>query len=77
MTDFTNNVSWAAHENKSARDSSTEYKVYFTLILLAALPNCTLLWAYSLVRNVALPEQGPIRKAWSEAQSITPRIFWG
>ncbi len=77
MSDFTNDASWTTQGDKAARSSSHEYKVYFTLILLAALPICTLLWAYSLVRNTALPEQGPIRKAWSEAQSITPRIFWG
>ena len=62
MSDLTNNASWNAHESKSASASSNEYKVYFGLILLAALPICTLLWAYALVRNLALPEQGPIRK---------------
>ncbi|WP_439143375.1 cytochrome PufQ [Planktotalea sp.] len=77
MTDFTNDASWSAQDGKSASATSTEYKVYFSLILLAALPICTLIWAFSTVRNVALPEQGPLRKAWSEAHSITPRIFWG
>jgi len=56
MSDFTNDASWTTQGDKAARSSSHEYKVYFTLILLAALPICTLLWAYSLVRNTALPE---------------------
>ncbi len=77
MTDFTNDASWTAQDGKLARSSSTEYKVYFGLILLAALPICAASWTYSLVRHAGLPEQGPIRKAWSEAHSITPRIFWG
>lgn len=74
MTDVTSNTS---HADKTVKTSNSEYRFYFGLILLAALPICTLLWAYGLIRHLQLPAQGPIRAAWSEAQSITPRIFWG
>ena len=77
MTDFTNNRSWSAPEDTQTRTRSSEYQFYFGLILLAAVPICAVLWVYALVRHAKLPAQGPLKKAWSEAQSITPRIFWG
>ena len=77
MTDFTNNRTWSDQEDTQTRARSTEYQVYFALILLAAVPICAVLWIYALVRHATLPAQGPLKKAWSEAQSITPRIFWG
>ena len=77
MTDFTNNRSWSASVEGPTRTRSTEYQVYFGIILLAAIPICLMIWAYTALRHLRLPAQGPLRKAWSEAQSITPRIFWG
>ncbi|MDC1333509.1 cytochrome PufQ [Planktomarina temperata] len=52
-----------------------EYRVYLALIFLAALPFCTVIWAYRLIRHMTLPTLGPIQSAISEARTITPRIF--
>lgn len=75
MTDFTNDI---AHMTDTKRDSKTtgEYRFYFALILMCAVPFCTAIWAYRLIRHAKLPAQGPIRSAISEAHAITPRIFW-
>ncbi len=77
MTDFTNDTSWGSQDSKLHRTSTNEYKFYFGLILLAAVPICVLLWVHAAIRHLSVPAQGPLRRAWSEAQSITPRIFWG
>ena len=55
--------------------SKNEYRVYLALIFLAALPFCTVIWAYRLIRHMKLPTLGPIQSAISEARTITPRIF--
>jgi hypothetical protein len=52
-----------------------EYYAYFALIFAATLPLTTLTWVLSAARRMALPEKGPIKSAWSQAQIITPRIF--
>ena len=54
-----------------------EYYAYFGLIFLATLPLTTLTWILSAARQMALPEKGPIAKAWSQARIITPHIFHG
>jgi|GEM_PF-716809 hypothetical protein len=61
---------------KHQRRSRTEYSFYFALIFLAALPICILQWVYALVTTTDRLNIGPVRRAWSEAQSVTPRIFW-
>ena len=76
MTDFTNNPTDMSAGSKHHQPSKGEYRVYFTLILLAALPICSVIWTYSLIRHVSLPPKGPLSMAWSEARTITPRIFW-
>jgi TRAP-type C4-dicarboxylate transport system permease small subunit len=45
------------------------------LIFLAALPFCTVIWAFRLIQHMTLPTLGPIQSAISEARTITPRIF--
>ena len=52
-----------------------EYYVYFAVIFLATLPLSFLTWGLSAARRMELPERGPIKAAWSQAQIITPRIF--
>lgn len=75
MTDFTNNhqetVTRTAHHAPSKR----EYYTYFAVIFAATLPLSFLTWALSAARRMELPERGPVKAAWSQAQIITPRIF--
>ena len=72
MTDFTHEIP----DTRRQRDTSTEYRVYLGLIFVAAVPFCTAIWAYRLIRHAKIPAQGPIQSAISEARTITPRIFW-
>lgn len=73
MTDLSNDMSGRA---KKVRQSETEYRVYLALIFIAAIPFCAAIWAYRLIRHMAVPAHGPIHMAISEARTITPRIFW-
>ena len=75
MTDFANEISGLSKQPRRLRHSKNEYRVYLALIFLAALPFCTVIWAYRLIRHMTLPTLGPIQSAISEAHTITPRIF--
>ena len=76
MTDISSDQSVA---RTSARNRSVpnmrEYYVYFAVIFVATLPLSFLTWGLSAARRMELPEKGPIKAAWSQAQIITPRIF--
>lgn len=72
MTDFTSN---APQLRAKANPPKREYYAYFTVIFLAALPLAFLTWALAAARQFALPEKGPIARAWSQARIITPMIF--
>ena len=76
MTDLTNEFPQMSTEPKRHWNSKGEYRLYLGLIFLAAVPICTAIWAYTLVKKSKLPAQGPIQSALSEARTITPRIFW-
>lgn len=52
-----------------------EFRLYFALILLLALPLCMLGWIGALMRQGAWPERGPFARACAEARVITPLIF--
>ena len=74
MTDITNMPTPAAPK-KRHHVPTREYYVYFAVIFVATLPLSFLTWGLSAARQLALPERGPIKSAWSQAQIITPRIF--
>jgi len=61
--------------HRGHRTSKTEFFVYFALIFLVAIPFAVLAWIGSVLRHGRLPATGPIGRAWSEAQRITPMIF--
>jgi len=71
MTDYSVNAPRA----RAQRGSRLEYKVYFALIFLFALPFAALGWAFDLVRRTGVPDRGPVARAWGEARAITPMIF--
>lgn len=81
MTDFTtDHMNFTASASNAprarrARAHQREYYAYFALILLATLPLTCLTWGLSALRRMELPERGPLRSAWTQAQIITPRIF--
>ncbi|XDA98932.1 cytochrome PufQ [Sulfitobacter sp. LCG007] len=52
-----------------------EFRVYFTLILLLALPFATVEWLLCVRRRRSLNLRGPLARAWAEADRITPVIF--
>jgi hypothetical protein len=72
MTDLTSNPpTRTAHERKC----TTEYRVYFTLIFLLALPFETVRWMRDVFRFKTLNMRGPMARAWAEAERTTPMIF--
>lgn len=76
MTDLTNTPTQMTGDAKRHWSSKGEYTFYFALIFLAALPICLIRWIWTAIRQTQLPHQDPVRWAWREAQTITPRIFW-
>ena len=73
MTDFTN-TPMTQSRTRSA-PPKREYYTYFAIIFVATLPLSILTWGLSAARQMSLPERGPVKSAWSQAQIITPRIF--
>ena len=73
MTDFTHET--PVKERRASHVPMREYYAYFALIFVATLPLSILTWVLSAARRLELPERGPIKSAWSQAQIITPRIF--
>ena len=72
MTDFTSD---APMLRSKAAPPKREYYAYFALIFLATLPLALLTWGLTAARQMALPEKGPLAKAWTQARIITPHIF--
>lgn len=71
MSDQTANM--APH--RAERVPKAEFRLYFALILLLALPLTTLGWIGALLREGAWPQRGPVARACAEARVITPMIF--
>ena len=54
-----------------------EFKVYFALILLIAVPVHVVGWVGETVIRGHMPRLDPITRAWKDATAITPMIFRG
>ncbi len=72
MTDLTSNPPQRAH---SSRRRTPEYWLYFVPIFFVALPFTTLRWGREIAERRTLNVRGPMARAWSEADRITPLIF--
>jgi len=72
MTDFTSDTPMTRSRTAPPK---REYYAYFALIFAATLPLAFLTWGLTALRQMALPEKGPIAKAWTQARIITPHIF--
>ena len=75
MTDMTTDTHVAGPSRTKSGPPMREYYVYFAIIFAATLPLALLTWILSAARRMELPERGPIKAAWSQANIITPRIF--
>ena len=72
MTDITN-TPLTRTENRQKR--GVEFKFYFSLIFILAIPVGTERWIANVVRKRSLDVRGPLARAWAEADRITPLIF--
>ncbi|MAM62925.1 cytochrome PufQ [Maritimibacter sp. UBA3975] len=54
---------------------SPEFIIYFTLIFCLAIPMAWLAWVRDVIRLRSLNHLGPLARAWSDADRITPMIF--
>ena len=61
---------------RGARQDRVEFRVYFALIFLFALPSALLACGWHLLRH-GTPCKGPIARARTEAQLLAPMIFRG
>ena len=73
MTDHTS----TGFENMRAhRAPGFEYRIYFAIIFVIALPLSFVSWALGLSRpDDAAGSKGFIGRAWHQASVITPQIF--
>ncbi len=72
MTDLTSNP---PTRTTNERKRTAEYRVYFTLIFLLAVPFEIVRCARDVVHYKTLNMRGPMARAWAEAERTTPLIF--
>lgn len=72
MTDLTSNVPIRTAQE---RKCTAEYRVYFTLIFLLAIPFEMVRCVRDVIRYKTLNMPGPMARAWAEAERTTPMIF--
>jgi len=72
MTDMTSNP---PPRSTTGRRRTAEFWVYFVLIFLLALPFTTFRWVREIAERRTLNVRGPLARAWSEADRMTPLIF--
>lgn len=73
MTDLTSNP--PPRMSVSRRRRTAEFRLYFTLIFVAAIPFGTVSWLRDIFRLQTLNIRGPLARAWAEADRMTPLIF--
>ena len=71
MTDVASGTSKTRGQNRR----SLEYNLYFSLIFVLAIPFATVFWVLDVIRKQTLMLQGPLARAWAEADRVTPLIF--
>lgn len=70
MTDIT-----SSPPPRRNRTRGLEFHAYFALIFLVALPFGCVAWAFDIAARRTLNLPGPLARAWSEADRVTPLIF--
>ena len=71
MTDYSVNIP----RTRVARHDRAEYRIYFGLIFLAALPFGVAGWLISPMTKKSRHSGNPVQRAVAEARAITPMIF--
>ena len=71
MTDMTN----ASVQRTVHRKRGLEFRIYFALIFILAIPVGTERWIANVVRKRSLNTRGPLARAWADADRVTPLIF--
>ena len=71
MTDVASGTSKTRGQNRR----SFEYILYFSLIFVLAIPFATVFWVLDVIRKQTPMLQGPLARAWAEANRVTPLIF--
>lgn len=56
------------------KQSKGEYYAYFAILLALALPINLVIWLVRIAMRKST--DGPIRMAWEQASTVTPKIFW-
>ena len=54
---------------------SLEFSLYFSLIFILAVPFAIVFWLLDVIRKQTLILDGPLARAWAEADRVTPLIF--
>lgn len=73
MTDVTSKLPTRGCRNISRR--SAEFRVFFGLFFVVAIPFATIAWVRAVAREKTLLTRGPLARAWAEADRITPIVF--
>ena len=73
MSDQTAN----GHAHHALRVPRAEFKIYFALILMIAVPVQLVAWTGEAVIRAKAPRLDPLTRAWKDATAITPMIFRG
>ena len=74
MADFSVN---SPRHARAARPGSVEYRLYFAMVFVLALPFAALAFGWSVPRHARMPALGPLARARAEAHQIVPMIFRG
>ena len=75
MTDQTSNLNF---RTKRSHGKKLEYRFYFAVIMVAAIPFALAFWLRDLLTlNDEALRKGVLARARAEAQNIAPRIFFG
>ncbi|MCM2562040.1 cytochrome PufQ [Lutimaribacter sp. EGI FJ00015] len=73
MTDVTSKLPTRPSRCISRR--SAEFRVFFALFFVVAIPFATISWVRAVARERTLITRGPLARAWAEADRITPIVF--
>jgi hypothetical protein len=60
---------------KKRSQRTPEFIFYFTILFLISIPFAMIEWIRLSLRRRTLNLRGPLARAWSEADRITPLIF--
>lgn len=75
MSDHTANGPVGSAQRAPVRVPRAEFRLYFALIFLLALPVGVLTWLWAVGSTGRLPRLSPLARAYCDAKAITPMIF--